>query len=46
MCCSKGDPPYEPEEIGCTCTESGLESEWIWVEAAGGYECSGCGKTQ
>ena len=39
-------PTYEAEDFGCECTESGIESEWVWDEEGGYYQCSGCGNVQ
>ncbi len=40
------EPNWEPEDTGCTCTENGMESEWIWNEDQGVYVCQGCGEVQ
>lgn len=40
------EPPYEAEDIGCDCTEDGIESEWEWDEDQGLYVCNGCGEVQ
>lgn len=40
------DSWYEAEDIGCNCTENGIESEWEWNKDQGCYICSGCGEVQ
>lgn len=39
-------PAYEVEDIGCQCTESGLESEWQWDTDKNCYVCATCGAVQ
>jgi len=39
-------PWYEAEDIGCSCTENGIESEWEWNSIQGCYICVGCGEIQ
>ncbi len=40
------EPIHEPEDIGCDCTEAGIESEWDWHPDQGVYVCNGCGEVQ
>lgn len=40
------EPIFEPEDIGCECTENGIDSEWVWDEAQGVYVCQGCRAVQ
>lgn len=40
------EPWYDPEDIGCSCTERGIDSEWEWDSEQGCYVCSGCGEVQ
>ena len=37
---------YEAEDIGCKCTENGVDSEWKWDDTQYLYKCSGCGDVQ
>ena len=39
-------PLYDPEDIGCQCTEDGIDSEWEWRPDQGCYVCAGCGAVQ
>ena len=39
-------PWYEAEDIGCLCTEDGIESEWEWDPTQSCYICAGCGEPQ
>lgn len=39
-------PTYEAEDIGCECTDNGIESEWEWVPELECYVCNGCGAVQ
>ena len=41
-----GECWIEAEDTGCTCTESGVESEWVWNEEQDCYICEGCGDIQ
>jgi len=40
------EPWYEPEDIGCHCTEADIDSEWEWDEEQGCYVCTGYGDVQ
>jgi hypothetical protein len=40
------EPVCEAEDIGCACTEAGIESEWDWSESQQVYVCNGCGEVQ
>jgi hypothetical protein len=42
----KESPPYEAEDVGCSCKEDGFESQWEWDEDQGAYVCQGCGEVQ
>ena len=39
-------PGYEAEDIGCSCNDSGIESEWEWSPSNQAYICTGCGEIQ
>jgi hypothetical protein len=39
-------PICEAEDIGCHCTEAGVESEWDWNEEQQVYVCNSCGEVQ
>jgi hypothetical protein len=40
------EPICEAEDIGCDCTEAGVESEWDWSVEQQVYVCNGCGQVQ
>ncbi|MCP1932185.1 hypothetical protein [Bradyrhizobium elkanii] len=40
------EPVYEAEDIGCDCTDAGIESEWEWTPDQNAYVCNGCGEVQ
>lgn len=40
------EPVCEAEDIGCSCTEAGIESEWDWDKDQQVYVCNGCGEVQ
>lgn len=40
------EPVCEAEDIGCSCTEAGVESEWDWDKDQQVYVCNGCGEVQ
>ncbi|WP_439357897.1 hypothetical protein [Bradyrhizobium sp. DASA03007] len=42
----EGDPIYEAEDVGCSCQEAGMESEWDWHKDQQAYICNGCGEVQ
>lgn len=42
----KKEPWHEVEDIGCSCTESGGESDWEWDSEQEVYICRGCGAIQ
>lgn len=37
---------YDAEDIGCQCTEQGVESSWEWDKEQGCWVCSSCGDVQ
>ncbi len=39
-------PWYDAEDIGCSCNDSGFDSEWNWDVDAQCYICSVCGEVQ
>jgi hypothetical protein len=39
-------PICEAEDVGCECTEAGVESEWDWNEEQQVHVCNGCGAVQ
>lgn len=43
---NEDQPDYEVEDNGCSCTESGVESEWNWDSDQECYVCEGCGEVQ
>ena len=40
------EPTFEAEDIGCQCTEGGVDSEWEWDPVQCCYVCSGCNDVQ
>jgi hypothetical protein len=42
----EAEPVCEAEDIGCQCTEAGIESEWDWSAEQSVYVCNGCGDVQ
>ena len=40
------EPHYDVEDIGCACTNGGIESEWVWNKGQNCYVCNGCGSVQ
>jgi hypothetical protein len=40
------EPVCEAEDVGCSCTEAGIGSEWDWNESQQVYVCNGCGEVQ
>jgi len=40
------EPWYECEDIGCSCNEDGIESQWEWDSEQDCYVCAGCNKVQ
>lgn len=40
------EPWFEAEDIGCSCTENGIKSEWEWHEEKDYYICADCNETQ
>jgi hypothetical protein len=43
---ASGEPVCEAEDIGCSCNDAGIESEWDWSEEQQVYVCNGCGEVQ
>lgn len=40
------EPPVEAEDIGCQCTDDGIESQWEWDKRQSCYVCISCGDVQ
>ena len=40
------EAPYEAEDVGCSCNDDGIESEWEWDKSQQAYVCNGCGEMQ
>lgn len=40
------EPQYEAEDIGCSCTKAGVESEWEWNPEHECYYCVSCLEVQ
>jgi hypothetical protein len=40
------EPICEAEDIGCECTEAGIESDWDWNKDQGVFICNSCGAVQ
>lgn len=40
------EPIFEPEDVGCQCTDVGIDSEWDWDPDQSVFRCGGCGDVQ